>query len=265
MLPRFVRSRLISSAVIAVAVLGVGGIAGTADSPSVTFSACLTPGGTLHQVTTNATNPPECGPNETAVSWNQVGPQGPAGPQGTQGPQGPQGAQGTQGPQGPQGPAGKDGVNGTNGTNGIFDISQLNGLACVTSTGLAGTITVNVSATDDIVLHCAAKSTSCTPLVHSAGFGISYLDCAPLGTPGNPATYTQTMAVEAAQAALASGQFPAFLTLVSVLCGSSGSSIGIGAPPVTVNAIWTFAGPNAGHASSGSPAPCPNTTFPTWT
>lgn len=49
---------------------------------------------------------------ETAISWNQTGPQGPAGPAGAQGlagAQGPAGAQGSPGAQGPQGPAGPAG------------------------------------------------------------------------------------------------------------------------------------------------------------
>jgi len=49
---------------------------------------------------------------ETAITWNQTGPQGPAGLQGPKGdtgapgPQGPKGDTGSQGPQGAQGPAG---------------------------------------------------------------------------------------------------------------------------------------------------------------
>jgi len=56
-----------------------------------------------------------CGPGETAISWNQSGPQGPQGAKGTTGPQGaqgPQGAKGTTGPQGAQGPQGANGVLG---------------------------------------------------------------------------------------------------------------------------------------------------------
>jgi hypothetical protein len=41
----------------------------------------------------------ECGPNETALDWNAIGPQG------EQGPPGPQGEQGPPGPQGPAGPS----------------------------------------------------------------------------------------------------------------------------------------------------------------
>ena len=50
-----------------------------------------------------------CGKNETAISWNQTGPQGPVGPAGPQGAKGSQGATGAQGPQGPQGPQGATG------------------------------------------------------------------------------------------------------------------------------------------------------------
>jgi len=50
-----------------------------------------------------------CHTKQTAISWNQTGPEGPQGATGATGPQGPQGAIGPQGPTGatgPQGPAG---------------------------------------------------------------------------------------------------------------------------------------------------------------
>src|SRR5579875_3587718 len=62
-----------------------------------------------------------CGPGETAISWNQSGPQGPQGAKGTTGPQGaqgPQGAKGTTGPQGPQGAKGTTGPQGPPGATG---------------------------------------------------------------------------------------------------------------------------------------------------
>jgi len=61
-----------------------------------------------------------CKPGETAIQWNQTGPQGPRGAQGAQGPQGPQGSQGAQGPQGPQGPAGPKGDTGPAGANHVY-------------------------------------------------------------------------------------------------------------------------------------------------
>src|SRR4029079_18034594 len=54
-----------------------------------------------------------CKIGETAIQWNQTGPQGPPRPAGPQGPQGPQGSQGPQGIQGVQGPKGDTGPAGS--------------------------------------------------------------------------------------------------------------------------------------------------------
>jgi hypothetical protein len=59
-----------------------------------------------------------CHPSETAISWNQTGPQGPQGPTGPAGPQGPTGPQGPAGPAGPQGPQGATGPAGPQGPAG---------------------------------------------------------------------------------------------------------------------------------------------------
>lgn len=78
----------------------------------------------------------------------------------------------------------------------------------------------------------------CVQLDHSNGFGQTYQDCAPLGTPGDPATYTQHMAVEAAEA------WPLFQRSMLVMyCGgyvfqgvdSSGNVMS-----------WIYSGPHAG-------------------
>jgi Collagen triple helix repeat (20 copies) len=53
-----------------------------------------------------------CDRGESAIAWNQDGPQGPAGPQGPVGPQGLAGAQGAAGPAGKRGPAGPQGQAG---------------------------------------------------------------------------------------------------------------------------------------------------------
>lgn len=63
----------------------------------------------------------QCKSNETALNFNQTGPQGPQGIQGVPGPVGPQGPQGFQGPQGatgPQGPQGETGATGPAGASG---------------------------------------------------------------------------------------------------------------------------------------------------
>lgn len=54
-----------------------------------------------------------CRRNETAISWNQIGPQG------IQGERGPQGIQGEPGPQGPAGPSGGEPLLASVNSNGI--------------------------------------------------------------------------------------------------------------------------------------------------
>lgn len=56
---------------------------------------------------------------ETALTWNQVGPQGPKGDTGAQGPQGPQGPKGERGDTGPQGETGAQGPIGPPGPQGL--------------------------------------------------------------------------------------------------------------------------------------------------
>src|SRR5262249_20920472 len=76
------------------------------DQSGVIYGCYNKRGGSIRVLDNSVTN---CGANETALNWNQTGPQGPIGPQG---PQGPQGATGLQGPTGPAGPAGPSGVSG---------------------------------------------------------------------------------------------------------------------------------------------------------
>lgn len=105
-------SRWLASAIACGCILVVGGVVGVADTSPVTFVGCLTPGGTLTQVTTSGQQP-ACGPASTLVTWNQIGPPGPQGLPGPQGPQGPQGPRGLQGPAGPTGAAGANGISVT--------------------------------------------------------------------------------------------------------------------------------------------------------
>jgi type VI protein secretion system component Hcp len=59
-----------------------------------------------------------CKKGETAISWNQTGPQGPAGASGTPGAKGDQGSQGVAGPAGAAGPPGAGGPPGQQGVQG---------------------------------------------------------------------------------------------------------------------------------------------------
>ena len=92
--------------------------------PTATINACESnANGTIKIVT----DPSQCNPkNETAISWNTVGPQGlvgPTGPQGPAGPTGPQGLQGDTGATGPQGDTGAQGPTGPQGAAGAAGIS----------------------------------------------------------------------------------------------------------------------------------------------
>jgi hypothetical protein len=68
-----------------------------------------------------------CTAKETAISWNEVGPQGPPGPQGEKGDAGPQGETGAQGPSGPQGEKGDTGPQGPQGEKGDTGAQGLQG------------------------------------------------------------------------------------------------------------------------------------------
>ena len=105
-----------------------------------------------------------CKRSEQALSWNVQGPAGPAGkdgaagpagPAGATGPAGPKGDPGPAGPAGPAGPVGPAGPPGPPGTGGsLTSIESLNGVACTTSGGTAGTVSVETEIDGAIVLTC---------------------------------------------------------------------------------------------------------------
>jgi hypothetical protein len=118
LIPRAKKSRFLSSAMLGAVLLVVAGTGGAADVAPTSFFGCLTSGGIINKITTDANNPPNCQGNSTAVSWNQVGPPGATGPQGPPGPPGPQGPQGQTGATGPQGQTGATGPQGQTGATG---------------------------------------------------------------------------------------------------------------------------------------------------
>ncbi len=79
----------------------------------VIYTCYNTKGNATLRVIDNSTE--QCKSNETALNFNQTGPQG---PQGLQGPQGATGAPGAAGPQGPAGPEGLQGATGPAGASG---------------------------------------------------------------------------------------------------------------------------------------------------
>ena len=220
------------------------------------------------------------------------GPTGPAGPQGPIGNTGPPGTgvtvaaasstncanggaaitdgsgdtayacNGVTGPTGATGPAGPKGDTGATGPAGPPGTSSLIGIPCTTSSGLPGTTTVVTDSNDVISLRCAitAGPPVCT---HSVGLNnLTYQDCADaLGIPGEAATYSQTMASDAALTYL--GAAVGSISVVS--CGGTPSTVDLTIGPGlgTQTILWQFAGPQAGHVNSLGE--CPLASDPVWT
>jgi Collagen triple helix repeat (20 copies) len=122
-----IKNRMVIIAGATALVLAAGGGAAYAASASIPDSAgvihgCYKPtgNGSVSQLGVIDTALPggTCPKGQTALSWNQAGPQGPAGATGPAGPPGPQGATGAAGATGPQGPAGPAGATGPQGPAG---------------------------------------------------------------------------------------------------------------------------------------------------
>src|SRR5258707_9617414 len=109
------RKRAGRIAVIAGPLLAVAGGAAYATTALVStnvIQACQDASGTLRVVVDNTT---ACKKQESAISWNVVGPKGDTGAAGPKGDTGPQGDTGAQGPQGEAGAPGADGAQGPTG------------------------------------------------------------------------------------------------------------------------------------------------------
>src|SRR5438067_5059340 len=110
--------RKLTGLVAGIAVLAIGGGVAFATSPGSggAISGCYANKGGDLRVIDPASG--SCKATETALTWNQTGPQGPQGDPGPQGPKGDPGAQGPQGPKGDTGPAGPAGPAGPQGPQG---------------------------------------------------------------------------------------------------------------------------------------------------
>ncbi len=101
-----------------------------------------------------------CRRNEMPVSWNVRGPRGEAGQPGAAGPQGQPGAQGGAGPAGApgqagsQGPPGPQGERGPAGPPGVASLTALDGSACTTYAGDAGTVDLELTPENAVVMRC---------------------------------------------------------------------------------------------------------------
>lgn len=112
------RMRSVLGAIIGVGTLGVAGIAATSiPGQGGVINACYNNINGGLRVIDSATTV-VCKTGETAIQWNQAGPEGPVGPQGPGGPPGPAGSAGPVGPQGSAGPEGPVGAQGPVGPAG---------------------------------------------------------------------------------------------------------------------------------------------------
>lgn len=112
----------------------------------------------------------------------------------------------------------------------------------------------NAQCASGVCISGVCQGTACgsaSAFTHSNGAGQFYVDCNPLGTPGNPATYIQTMAQEAAAA---------FSTAAatSLACNGAGA---VGASSTQGFAVWVYQGTLAGYVLiSPSQFFCPSPT-----
>ncbi len=112
---KFNRRIVIGAVGAAVALGSAGAVAATVlGTTSEVIQACADKDGRLRLAAPDV----GCFKGETAISWNQTGPQGPAGSDGAQGPAGPQGIPGQQGPAGATGAMGAQGAAGPAGAQG---------------------------------------------------------------------------------------------------------------------------------------------------
>lgn len=112
------RRPLLAVLMSAAATLVIGGAA-YASIPAAggVINGCYSASSGELQLLTSSTD--TCRHSQTAISWNQTGPQGPQGLQGIQGPIGLPGTNGTNGTNGAAGATGPIGPQGTAGSNGV--------------------------------------------------------------------------------------------------------------------------------------------------
>lgn len=93
--------------------------AASAQDADVTYTGCLTNGGSLTNVAIGEDPAKPCAGNQIEISWNMSGPEGPIGPQGEPGPQG---------EKGDQGDPGADGIDGQDGLS-AYEVAEAQGFS----------------------------------------------------------------------------------------------------------------------------------------
>jgi len=164
---------------------------------------------------------------------------------------------------------------GATGPQGPPGSTDLNGATCTFPSGATGHIHVSTDANGVVTLIC--RSTTC---VHQTGLfvfagpisvPVTYTDCNnPVGVPGDPTTYTFTMATEAANAYMGADGFAGTQNLAAVACNGQPAValVQVDSGGLIVNQIvWAYAGTNAGRVvvSGTSGGVCPTIADLPWT
>jgi len=120
---------------------------------------------------------------------------------------------------------------------------------CDTST----TCTVTLDDTASVTATFYAGTAGCgssAQTAHSDGLGQTFYDCLPLGVPGSPPTYSQTLAVEAAVAWLSAGGGG---STDSGSCGGVYGSYVIADRADGLEALWHYSGVYTGYVTNPQP------------
>ena len=118
------RWRLALGAIVGIGTLGAAGIAvaGIPGQDGIISGCYNNTNGGLRLIDRSSGD--ACKTGETAIQWNEAGPQGPSGPAGPVGPQGPAGPQGLPGPAGPEGASGYEVVRANGETDAADSKAQ---------------------------------------------------------------------------------------------------------------------------------------------
>jgi hypothetical protein len=131
-----------------------------------------------------------------------------------------------------------------------------------TCTGQCASGTVDCAGACCLGNVCCGGGTICQT-VHSDGLGQTYLDCNPPGQPGKAATYSQTMALEAAAA------FSSMTPITTQTCidpnGQNAQVVIVQSNDQTTFATWQYTQSLAGFVNNQSAPTCPDGSSPKWT
>lgn len=136
-----------------------------------------------------------------------------------------------------------------------LDAAAETGIVDVIDTGVVADAVADSLMEADVV----ADDGPCTPISHSNGLGQTYLDCAPLGTPGVASTYTVTMAAKARAAWPFAGVDEAWA------CSGGSPDCLLRRATGKGCAVWSYASIYAGRVDFRSSGECGcSSSAPTW-